>query len=396
MVHTIIVLNPLAAAANGDWENTFLFEYRRRKRSARSSSSRSPRSYARPPARSSSRGMDGRGSRECSAGSRSSRSPRACTGPATPPSSRGDRSIGTVATAHDSWPVLDQRTADAMDNISDDDVSESTGSEEEGIGEAQRSRQGGERPEAYGTLTDARSSARGDRKARGKVEGSVSENVWGIPDESDDEDQKIKGYVHDDEGSIGDGDTASDDKDPIEPKNNGVQGGMSTRSLSRLALVGDADDEVNESQHAAPGSKKSPSKAFRRRQTNSHRKEGIAKTVATSKKRPTIPTAPLGSNRGTARSTRGGRESDAMLLLGDVTPVSSPLPSLMETPVTHSDSFNLSGEKMNGSSEGETAGDDDSDDYEPDILPPDCSGLHKNRKTYKSALCKECYTIYVG
>lgn len=48
------------------------------------------------------------------------------------------------------------------------------------------------------------------------------------------------------------------------------------------------------------------------------------------------------------------------------------------------------------SSEGETE-DDDSDDYETDILPPtNCFSLHKDRKTYKKALCKQCYKEYVG
>lgn len=57
-------------------------------------------------------------------------------------------------------------------------------------------------------------------------------------------------------------------------------------------------------------------------------------------------------------------------------------------------SFDGSDEGSWGSSEGESD-DDDSDDYAPDVVPPVCSMIHRERRTYKNALCKECYENYV-
>lgn len=39
--------------------------------------------------------------------------------------------------------------------------------------------------------------------------------------------------------------------------------------------------------------------------------------------------------------------------------------------------------------------DSDSDGYEPDVPFPPCSVMHKERRTYKQSLCKECFETYV-
>ncbi|CAM9642071.1 unnamed protein product, partial [Ectocarpus sp. 8 AP-2014] len=73
--------------------------------------------------------------------------------------------------------------------------------------------------------------------------------------------------------------------------------------------------------------------------------------------------------------------------------VRSSIGSIISLDSTGNDSDNVvggSGEDSWSSSDGETE-DDDSDDYEPDILPPPCHMLHRHRKTYKNALCEDCY-----
>lgn len=51
---------------------------------------------------------------------------------------------------------------------------------------------------------------------------------------------------------------------------------------------------------------------------------------------------------------------------------------------------------MQADDEDGSSDDDDSDGgFEVDVLPPPCYAVHKDRKTFKDSLCRECYEIYV-
>ncbi|CAM9680750.1 unnamed protein product, partial [Scytosiphon promiscuus] len=87
-------------------------------------------------------------------------------------------------------------------------------------------------------------------------------------------------------------------------------------------------------------------------------------------------------------STPSGRSSIGSLM--------SPESMVSQTTESADDSDSAFDESFEGSwgesSEAET--EDDSDDYELDVLPPNCGDLHKNRKTFKAALCEECFAEY--
>eukprot|EP00903_Cladosiphon_okamuranus_P018833 g17322.t1 len=90
---------------------------------------------------------------------------------------------------------------------------------------------------------------------------------------------------------------------------------------------------------------------------------------------PSPPPSPSSSSRSMSSSPESAKSQTAESVEGD------------------SDSAFDASDESSWGSEGET--DDDSDGYEVDVLPPtNCFSLHRARKTYKKALCYECYTEY--
>lgn len=140
--------------------------------------------------------------------------------------------------------------------------------------------------------------------------------------------------------------------------------------------------------------------------------ETITKAVADRRKQPGSPAATQlpGLDRpadGAGHQKRGSplRPSPPPSPPASPTGSSSSSSSSAESSISHKtaessgddseSAFDGSDENSSGC-EGETD-DDDSDGYEMDFLPPtNCFSLHQNRKTYKKALCFECYTEYVG